>query len=79
MISYTTQAAASLPSNERAESLQDFVPAAGDVVMGDGVTSATVPVTILPVLNCYWHNITTDGVTVVPHRITLQSPTRAFW
>ncbi len=51
IVSYTTEIASSLPSNERAESLQDFVPTAGDVVIGDGETSATITVTILSVCN----------------------------
>lgn len=49
VVSYTTEIASSLPLIEQAESLQDFVPAAGDVVIGDGETSATITVTILPV------------------------------
>lgn len=49
IISYSVEMDTSLPADERAESLQDFIPTAGDVVMGDGETSATISVTILQV------------------------------
>lgn len=49
VISYATTVDASQPASGRAESLQDFIPATGDVVMGDGETLATVGITILQV------------------------------
>lgn len=49
IISFTTAMAESLPSNEQAVSLMDFVPASGDIIMSDGQTSASVAVTILHV------------------------------
>ena len=53
VVSYTTETASSRPPNERAQSLQDFVPAAGDVVIRDGQTSATITITILSVSTLY--------------------------
>lgn len=56
--SYTTEVASSLPSNEQAQPLQDFVPTGGDVVLGDGESSATVRVTILSVRRYkFFHNM----------------------
>lgn len=49
IISYTTAMAVSLPLEEQAESLQDFIPASSDVVIGDGESSANVSITILQV------------------------------
>ena len=49
VISYGTLVNSSLPSEQRAEPLMDFVPATSEVVMGDGQSSATVTLTILHV------------------------------
>ena len=49
VIGYTTLANSSLPAEERAEPLMDFVPATSEVVMGDGQSSSTVTLTILHV------------------------------
>ena len=49
VISYSVGMDTSLPTESRAESLQDFIPTVGNVVMGDGDTSATINVTILHV------------------------------
>ena len=64
VISYSTQVDASLPINERAESLMDFVPTSGEIVMGDGESSASIRVTILQVSKnliiykqCLQHNV----------------------
>lgn len=52
IISYTTAMDTSLPDQEQAVSLQDFIPTSSDVVIGDGETSANVSVSIIQV--CSW-------------------------
>lgn len=52
IISYTTAVDRSLPMQEQAESLQDFIPTSSDVVIGDGERSVNVSVTILQVCQC---------------------------
>ena len=43
-----------LPTDEQATQEMDFLSTSGSVAMGDGETSATVSVTILPVSSvCY--------------------------
>lgn len=49
IISYTTAVNSSLAPTESAQSLQDFIPTSGDVVMRDGQSSTTISITILPV------------------------------
>lgn len=49
VISYSTLVNSSLPSEERAEPLMDFVPTTSEVVIGDGQSSTTISLTILHV------------------------------
>ena len=49
VIGYTTLVSSSLPAEQRAEPLMDFVPATSEVVMGDGRSSSTISLTILHV------------------------------
>ena len=49
VIGYTTLVSSSLPAEQRAEPLMDFVPATSEVVMGDGQSSSTITLTILHV------------------------------
>ena len=46
VVSYTTVVDMSVPEEERAESLQDFIPSSGDVVIGNGETSTNITITI---------------------------------
>lgn len=47
IISYSTEMVAT--GIDRAQSLEDFIPATGDAIMSDGQSSATIRITILPV------------------------------
>ena len=49
VISYTTLVDSSLPSEEQAQPLMDFIPTTSEVVIADNRTSATVTLTILHV------------------------------
>ena len=60
VISYSTVIDAFAPAAQQAQSLQDFIPASGEVVMGNGQTSVTISVTILQVS---YHNFTQTELT----------------
>ena len=49
VISYTTLVNSSLPIEEQAQPLMDFIPTTSEVVIADGQSSATVTLTILHV------------------------------
>jgi hypothetical protein len=49
IVSYTTEMAVSLPLEEQAVSLQDFIPVTSDVVIGDGDSSVNISIVILQV------------------------------
>ena len=49
VIGYTTLVSSSLPAEQRAEPLMDFVPATSEVVMGGGQSSSTITLTIIHV------------------------------
>lgn len=49
VISYSTLVDSSLPPEQRAEPLMDFVPSTSEVVMGDGQSSSIITLTILHV------------------------------
>ena len=49
VISYSTFVNSTLPSEEQAQPLVDFVPTTSEVVIGDGQSSATISLTILHV------------------------------
>ncbi len=73
VIGYSTYVASSFPAEMRATALVDFVPSSGEVVMGDGVTVASVGVTILHVSTLYTHTHTRTHAHILTHRIILLS------
>lgn len=80
IISYATAMDMSLPLQDQAEALQDFIPTSNDVVIGDGERSASVSVTILQVCQCRVAVIPNlHGYIILIFRTTLLNPMRVSW